>query len=100
MKVFLTAATGYIDTIVARRLKEEGYDVVGFARSLHSVQKLSQLQIEPKLRTLEDFEILIDAVRDADAIIHTAFIHNFRDFANAERTERKVIAAFTEAIQG
>lgn len=98
MNVFLTGATGYIGSIVARRLKETGHNVFGLARSEASAQKLRELQVEPVLGTLQDREKLIEAARKADAVIHTAFIHDYSDFAGAVKTEREVIAAFTEAL--
>ncbi|MBW4632217.1 MAG: SDR family oxidoreductase [Iphinoe sp. HA4291-MV1] len=98
MNIFLTGATGYIGSIVARRLKETGHNVVGLARSEASAQKLKELQIELVLGTLQDREKLIEAAHKADAVIHTAFIHDYSDFAGAIKTERDVLAAFTEAL--
>jgi short-subunit dehydrogenase len=43
MNIFLTGATGYIGSIVARRLKETGHTVFGLARSESSAQKLKAL---------------------------------------------------------
>ena len=98
MNVFLTGATGYIGSIVARKLKETGHNVLGLARNEISAQKLKDLQIEPVLGTLQDRNTLIEAAHQADAVIHTAFIHDYNDFAGAVRTERDVIAAFVEAL--
>ena len=100
MQVFLTGATGYIGSIVTRRLKEIGYEVLGLARSEASAQKLKEIQIEPVLGSLQDREILIEYAQKADAVIHTAFIHDYNDFAGAVQTERSVIATFTETLAG
>ena len=100
MQVFLTGATGYIGSIIARRLKETGHQVVGLARSEASAQKLKALQIDTVLGALQDREKIIEAARKADAVIHTAFIHDYSDFAGAVQTERNVIAAFTKALAG
>ena len=48
--------------------------------------------------TLQDREKLIEAARKSDGLIHTAFIHDYSDFAGAVKTERDVIAAFVEAL--
>lgn len=98
MQVFLTGATGYIGSIVARRLKEIGHEVLGLTRSEASAQKLKGIQIEPVLGSLQDREILIESAQKADAVIHTAFIHDYSDFAGAVQTERSVIATFTETL--
>ena len=74
MQVFLTGATGYIGSIVARKLKENGHEVLGLTRSEASAQKLKELHIEPVLGSLQDKEILIESAQKADAVIHTAFI--------------------------
>ena len=100
MHVFLTGATGYIGSIVARRLKEIGHEVLGLARSEASAQKLKEFQIEPVLGSLQDRETLIESAQKADAVIHTAFIHDYSDFAGAVQTERSVIATFTEILAG
>lgn len=100
MNIFLTGATGYIGSIVARRLKQTGHTVFGLTRTEASAQKLKALQIEPVLGTLQDREKLMEAARKSDGVIHTAFIHDYSDFAGAVKTERDVIAAFTEALAG
>ncbi|MEH1835259.1 MAG: SDR family oxidoreductase [Nostoc sp.] len=100
MNIFLTGASGYIGSIVAQRLKETGHKVFGLTRSEASVQKLKALEIEPVLGTLQDREKLKIAARSCDGVIHTAFIHDYNDFASAVKTERDVIAAFTEALAG
>lgn len=100
MNIFLTGATGYIGSIVARRLKETGHTVFGLARSESSAQKLKALQMKPVLGTLQDREKLIEAARKSDGVIHTAFIHDYSDFTGAVKTERDVISAFVEALAG
>ena len=100
MNIFLTGATGYIGSIVAQRLKEAGHNVFGLTRSESSAQKLKALEMEPVLGTLQDREKLKIAARSCDGVIHTAFIHDYSDFASAVKTERDVIAAFTEALAG
>ena len=100
MNIFLTGATGYIGSIVARRLQETGHTVAGLARSESSAQKLKSQGIEPVLGTLQDSTILIEAARKSEGVIHTAFIHDYSDFAGAVKTERAVIAALIEALSG
>ncbi len=100
MNIFMTGATGYIGSIVARKLKEAGYDVVGLVRSEDSANNLENLGIKPVLGTLQDTEKLIEFASSAEAVIHTAFIHDYGNFAEAVKTERNVIAAFTKAASG
>lgn len=100
MQVFLTGVTGYIGSIVARRLKENGHKVLGLTRSEASAQKLREIQIEPVLGSLQDRETLIESAQKADAVIHTAFIHDYSNFAGAVQTERSAITTFTETLAG
>ncbi|MCC5643540.1 NAD(P)H-binding protein [Nostoc sp. CHAB 5824] len=66
MNIFLTRATGYIGSIVARRLKETGHNVFGLTRSEASAQKLKALEMESVLGTLQDREKLKIAAPSCD----------------------------------
>jgi len=47
---------------------------------------------------LHDFDVLKRSASEADAVIHTAFSHNFSDYNDAVNLDREVIAAFAEAL--
>jgi nucleoside-diphosphate-sugar epimerase len=99
MKIFLTGASGYIGSVVAEKLKGKGYKVAGLVRSDEGEKRLSELKIEPVRGALEDFEILKNAAREADAVVHTAFSHNHDDYNDAVKLDREVIKIFAEALQ-
>ncbi len=72
MRVVLTGATGYIGTVVADVLRQAGHTVVGVARSDEALEKLrarGDEAVRSDISTPQDFS---GAVRDADAVIHTA----------------------------
>ncbi|HQU85264.1 MAG TPA: SDR family oxidoreductase [Pyrinomonadaceae bacterium] len=98
MKVFLTGATGYVGSAVADRLKGRGYQILGLARNDEAEAKLIEKKIETVRGSLEDFDVLKTAAREADAVIHTAFSHNFDDYNDAVKLDREVIKAFSEAL--
>jgi nucleoside-diphosphate-sugar epimerase len=100
MKIFLTGATGYIGTAIAQKLLTAEHDVIGLARNEAAAEKLKTRNIEPFLSDLRDTDHLIRAARTADAVIHTAFNHDFSDFEGAVRVEREAIAAFVTALSG
>ena len=77
MKIFLTGATGYIGSVVAEKLLNKGYEVVGLARNDEAEAKLREQGITPLRGDLKDTESLKRGAREADAVIHTAFIHDF-----------------------
>jgi nucleoside-diphosphate-sugar epimerase len=100
MNVFLTGATGYIGSLVGKQLQAAGHTVVGLARTEAAADKLRQRGIEPLLGDLRDTEILAQAARAADSVIHTAFIHDFSDIEGAVNVEQTAIATFTDALAG
>lgn len=99
MKVFLTGASGYVGSVVAEKLVAKGHQVVGLARNEASRSKLSEQKIEPLGGELHDFDVLKKAASDADAVIHTAFSHNFSDYNDAVKLDRNVIAAIGDALE-
>jgi len=98
MKIFLTGASGYVGSVVAEKLKGTGYKVVGLARNDESERKLSERKIETLRGELHDFEVLKRGASEADAVIHTAFSHNFSDYNDAVKLDREVIETFGEAL--
>ncbi|MEO6588982.1 MAG: SDR family oxidoreductase [Pyrinomonadaceae bacterium] len=98
MKVFLTGASGYMGSVVAEKLKGRGYKVSGLARNEIAEAKLRGKNIEAVRGELSDFDVLKTAARETDAVIHTAFSHNFDDFNDSVKLERDVIKSFGEAL--
>ncbi len=70
MNVFLTGATGYIGSAVARALLAAGHDVTGLVRSPGA---LGGTGIRPFVGDLSDPSRLAAEAARADATIHTAF---------------------------
>lgn len=98
MKIFLTGATGYVGAVVAEKLKGKGYKVSGLARNEIAEAKLRGKNIEAIRGELTDFDVLKTAASEADAIIHTAFSHNFDDYNDAVKLDREVIKTFGEVL--
>jgi nucleoside-diphosphate-sugar epimerase len=98
MKIFLTGATGYVGSVVAEKLKGKGHKIVGLARNDEAEAKLSAKNIETVRGSLEDFAVLKNAATEADAVIHTAFSHNFDDYNDAVKLDREVIKNFAESL--
>jgi nucleoside-diphosphate-sugar epimerase len=101
MKVFVTGSTGFIGSAVVHELLEAGYEVVGLARSIQSVEALKAIGIQPLLGDLEDLDSLRRGVADSDGVIHTAYNHDFtvaREVAAA--ADVRAIEAMGEALVG
>jgi nucleoside-diphosphate-sugar epimerase len=100
MKIFLTGATGYIGSVVAEKLRGKGYEIVGLARTDEAEAKLREKGIEVLHGDLQDAESLKNGAKEADAVIHTAFIHDFGGYQRAVETDRAVTAALAEVLAG
>ncbi len=72
MKILVTGATGYIGGSVAKRLVDEGHEVLGLVRDPQKITALSSLGIKPVLGTLEDKTTLTQYALCSDAVIHAA----------------------------
>jgi nucleoside-diphosphate-sugar epimerase len=100
MKIFLTGASGYIGSVIAEKLQNKNHEIVGLARGDESEAKLREKGIEPLRGDLKDAESLKRGAREADAVIHTAFIHDFGGYDSAVETDRAATRAFGEALAG
>lgn len=72
MNIFITGASGYIGGSVAAKLIEQGHSIVGLVRAQDKAAQLQARGITPVLGTLADFPIIVQAAREADAVINTA----------------------------
>ena len=98
MRVFLTGATGYVGSVVAEKLLQNGHRVLGLARNETSEVRLRERGIEPLLGDLTDLNSLRAGALDSDATIHTAFGHDFAQYDKMVQNDRDAIAMFTEAL--
>jgi nucleoside-diphosphate-sugar epimerase len=100
MKVFVTGASGFIGSAVVRELMDAGHEVTGLARSEASAKAISEAGAEVLMGVLEDIDVLKKGASQAEGIIHTAFIHDFTQYAKASETDKAAIHAMGEAISG
>lgn len=100
MLVFLTGATGFIGSRIVTELLAAGHQVLGVTRSSAGAEALHAAGVEVYRGTLEDPDSLRAGAARADAVIHTAFDHNFANFvANCEK-DRRVITALGDELKG
>lgn len=70
--IFITGITGYIGGTIAVKLKERGYRVWGLARKDSDIETLKGFDIKALKGSLQDVDLLREALAQSDAVIHTA----------------------------
>ena len=100
MRIFLTGATGFIGSAIIPELIHAGHQVVGLARSDAGAATLANIGATVQRGSLHDMETVRTAVASADAVIHTAFEHDFSQFQKHCENDRKVIEAFGSMLAG
>lgn len=77
MKVFVTGATGWVGSAIVAELIHSGHQVTGLVCSSDKAAALTASGAVALHGTLDDLDLLRCAASEADAVVHTAFNHDF-----------------------
>ncbi|MAM11405.1 MAG: NAD-dependent dehydratase [Rhizobiaceae bacterium] len=100
MRIFLTGATGFIGSAIVANLLDDRHQVLGLVRSDTSADALRQAGCDVLKGDLRDLESLRRGAEQADAVIHTAFDHDFSRMAENCEMDRVAIEAMGNALAG
>lgn len=100
MRIFLTGATGFVGSHILPELLAAGHEVIGLTRSEHGAAQLAAAGAEAHFGTIADRDSLRAGAERADAVIHTAFDHDFTNYVANCQADAEVITLLGSVLRG
>lgn len=100
MLIFVTGASGFVGSAIVKELLTAGHQVLGLVRSEKAAQQLTAAGAELLQGDVNDLDVITQGATRCDAVIHTAFNHDFSQYKASCEADRRVIEAFGTALAG
>ncbi len=100
MRILLTGATGFIGSHLVPDLLAAGHEVIGLSRSTDGAERLARTGAQSFVADVNDLDRLRAGAAMADAVVHTAFNHDFAQVKRHSEEDRAVIEALGQALGG
>lgn len=100
MRVFVTGASGFVGSAIVNELLTAGHEVIGLVRSEKAAEQLKATGAGVLLGDVNDLDIITQGATQCEAVIHTAFNHDFSQYKASCEADRRIIEAFGAALAG